>query len=209
MFGAVGRCLNRCLFLFGGVCRLFGVFVFQTFWLGTFGFLGRNVYKYGRFKGFMFDWFFGRRTKKLEDKTKEGFDSVKKDFERVGAWIKHLDQRDKRLFDFLNGLKIELASVREDIDGLREGLSLVDFETKNKQLLEKSAVLRKQTAVGGVQEPVQTAVQTGNFYDILNNFSANERLLIFTLANASEGMKLSYEDLARLLGKERSTIGGR
>ena len=156
----------------------------------------------------MFDWFFGRRTKKLEDKTKEGFDSVKKDFERVGAWIKHLDQRDKRLFDFLNGLKIELASVREDIDGLREGLSLVDFETKNKQLLEKSAVLRKQTAVGGVQEPVQTAVQTGNFYDILNNFSANERLLIFTLANASEGMKLSYEDLARLLGKERSTIRG-
>ena len=99
---------------------------------------------------------FGRRTKKLEDKTKEGFDSVKKDFERVGAWIKHLDQRDKRLFDFLNGLKIELASVREDIDGLREGLSLVDFETKtnscwknrrfyeNKQLLVVFKSLFKQ-----------------------------------------------------------------
>ncbi len=157
---------------------------------------------------FMFDWFFGGRARKLEDKTKEGFDSVKKDFERVGSWIKHLDQHDKQLFDLLNGLKMEIASIREDIDGLREGLSLVDFETKNKQLLKKSAVLRKQTAVESVQEAVQTPVQTGNFYDILNNLSANERLVIFALANATDGMKLSYEDLARLLGKERSTIRG-
>ena len=155
----------------------------------------------------MFDWFFGNRAKKLEDKAKEGFESVKRDFERVGTWVKHLDQQDKQLFDLLNGLKIELASIREDVDGLREGLSVVDFETKNKQLLKKSSVLRKQTTVENVQEAVQTPVQTGNFYDILNNFSANERLLIFTLANSSE-MKLSYEDLARLLGKERSTIRG-
>ena len=76
----------------------------------------------------MFDWFFGGRAKKLEDKTKEGFESVKKDFERVGAWVKHLDRQDKQLFDLLNSLKIELASTQEDIDGLREGISLVDFE---------------------------------------------------------------------------------
>ena len=205
---AVWECSNRCLFLFWGVCWVFGGVCLSNFLLCVFGLLGRNVYKYRGFRGFMFDWFFGGRAKKLEDKTKEGFESVKKDFERVGAWVKHLDRQDKQLFDLLNSLKIELASTQEDIDGLREGISLVDFETKNKQLLKKSAVLRKQTAVCGVQEPVQTAVQTGNFYDILNNFSSNERLLIFTLANVSEGMKLSYEDLARLLGKERSTIRG-
>jgi hypothetical protein len=85
----------------------------------------------------MFDWFFGVKVKKLEDKTKEGFDSVKRDYARVGEWIKHLDQHDKQLFDLLNGLKMEIASIREDIDGLREGISLVDFETKNKQLLKK------------------------------------------------------------------------
>ena len=69
-------------------------------------------------------------------------------------------------------------------------------------------VLNRQTAVQAVGKPVQTAVQTANFYENLQGLSSNERLLIFTLMNAEEGMKLSYEDLARLLGKERSTVRG-
>lgn len=191
--------------VFGGCL---GVFANMIIKIGLLCSTDRNIYKYRGFKVFMFDWFSGGRVKKLEDKTKEGFDSVKKDFERVGAWIKHLDQHDKQLFDLLNSLKTELSSIREEIDGLREGISLVEFGTENKQLFKKSENLRKQTAVVRVQEAVQTPVQTGNFYDILNNFSANERLVIFALANATDGMKLSYEDLARLLGKERSTIRG-
>ncbi|MEK6894083.1 MAG: hypothetical protein AABX10_01325, partial [Nanoarchaeota archaeon] len=56
------------------------------------------------------------------------------------------------------------------------------------------------------QEPVQTAVQTGNFHDILNGLSSNERMIVFTMMNTE--LKLSYEDIARLLGKERATIRG-
>ena len=173
-----------------------------------FGVLDRNVYKYGCFKGFMFGWFFRKRDGALEEKTKQGFDSVKKDLTRIGDWIKHLDGRDKQLFDLLSGLKLDLSSIRDEVDGLKEAVNLVDFESKNKQLLKKSGVLNKQTAVGLVVEPVQTAVQTGNLYNILQNLTSNERLLVFTLLNAGEGMKLSYEDLARLLGKERSTVRG-
>jgi hypothetical protein len=168
----------------------------------------RKVYKYRGFKVFMFGWIFGNKDKKLEEATKHGFSGVKKDLEKVGSWIKHLDTHDKQLFDEINSLKLDLATVREEIESLREGLSLVDFEAKNKQLFKKTGVLDKQTAVEDVEEDVQTPVQTGNLYAILNQLSANERLLIFTLLNAGEGLKLSYEDLARLLGKERSTVRG-
>lgn len=156
----------------------------------------------------MFDWFFKKRDKKVDDKVKSGFEAVKKDFDKAAAWIKHLDERDKQLFDAINSLRVDLSSVQDDVSALREAVDLASFSEKNKQLFKKTAVLQKQTAVLDVEEPVQTAVQTGNLYEILNNFSSNERLILFTLMNADEGMKLSYEDLARLLGKERSTIRG-
>ena len=156
----------------------------------------------------MFEWFFGKRGRGIEEKTKEGFETVRKDFEKVGAWVKHLDAKDKQLLDLIQGLKIEISSIKEDIDGLREAVDITNFAEKNKQLFEKTGVGRKQGAVYAVQESVQTPVQTGSLYDILNNLTSNERLVVFALLNAGEGMKLSYEDIARLLGKERSTIRG-
>ncbi|MEI6849584.1 MAG: hypothetical protein WCK29_00955 [archaeon] len=154
----------------------------------------------------MLDWLFKKKENKLEEKTQEGFNSVKKDIDAVGKWIKYLDGRDKQVFDVLNELKLELASIKDEIESLREGVDVVSEGDKNKQVFKKSAVLGKQTAVEAVDIAVQTAVQTGNFYEILKNLSANERLLIFTLMNSE--MKLSYEDLALLLGKERSTVRG-
>ena len=155
-------------------------------------------------------WFFGvkKRVEGLEKETKKSFDSVKKDFEKIGVWIKHLDGKDKQLFDILNELKLDLSSIKDEVSSVKEAISLIDFEMKNKQLSKKTAVWNKQGAVYGVEKAVQTPVQTGNFYDILQGLSANERLLVLTLLNAGDGMKLSYEDLARLLGKERSTVRG-
>lgn len=205
-----------------GVCRCFYLFkqlfvfirgVFKAclpvcfsclFFLRT----DQNIYICRRFIHNMFDWFFKKKDKHPAESVKKGFDAVKKDFDKVGTWIKHLDEHDKQLFDAINSLKSEISSIRDEIEGLREGLSVVDFEVKNKQLLKKTGVSQKQTAVEDVQEDVQTPVQTGNLYQVLNDLSANERLLIFTLMNAGEGLKLSYEDLARLLGKERSTVRG-
>ena len=154
----------------------------------------------------MFEWLLGKRDKQLEEKTQEGFNSVKRDMDTIGKWIKHLDSRDKQLFDVLNELKLELSSVQEEIGSMREGLEIVSNGVENKQVFEKTAVGSKQTAVEVVDKAVQTAVQTGNFYDIFRNLTANERALIFTLMNSH--LKLSYEDLALLLGKERSTVRG-
>jgi len=60
----------------------------------------------------------------------------------------------------------------------------------------------KQTTSSSVQTVVQTGVQT----DILSNFTIMERGIIWALLNSD--MKLSYEDLASLLGKSKSTIRG-
>ncbi|MEK6908426.1 MAG: hypothetical protein AABX23_00035 [Nanoarchaeota archaeon] len=147
-----------------------------------------------------------KKVKKLESETKKSFSEVRKDFEGVSKWIKHLNNSDKQLFDLVNDLKIELSSIKDDVDGLKEAVSLTNLAVENKQVFKKTAVLDKQEAVYDVVEPVQTPVQTGNFHDILNGLSSNERVIVFTLMNTE--LKLSYEDIARLLGKERATIRG-
>jgi uncharacterized protein YoxC len=156
----------------------------------------------------MFGWLFGHKEKRVEQETKKSFNAVKQDISGLIRWVKHLDNKDKQLFDVVNELKDEISSIRDEISGLREGIDLAVESQKGKQLFEKKAVFEKQTAVEGVQNDVQTPVQTGNFYEILRSLTNNERLLVFTLLNAGEGMKLSYEDLALLLGKEKATIRG-
>jgi predicted transcriptional regulator len=154
----------------------------------------------------MFGWLFKKKNEEFEEKTKEAFTGVKKDMDVVSKWIKHLNTQDKQLLDSINEIKIELSSIRDEIEGVREGLDLIGENEKNKQVFRKMGVLNKQTGVLNVEDDVQTPVQTGSFYEILKGLSSNERMLIFTLMNSD--MKLSYEDLAMLLGKERSTVRG-
>ncbi len=63
-------------------------------------------------------------------------------------------------------------------------------------------ILNKQTGVYAVQTGVQTGVQTPN----LDSFSVSERAILWVLLNTE--MKLSYDDIASVLGKERSTVRG-
>jgi hypothetical protein len=156
----------------------------------------------------MFEWLFGKRNKTFEEETKRAFSEVRDDMNKVGKWLKHLDGQDKQLFETISELKQGLSTIKEDILRLREQALEGDGLLEGKQVFKKLPVFGKQTAVEPVEIGVQTPVQTGNIYEILKGLSANERLLIFTLMNAEEGMKLSYEDLAMLLGKERATIRG-
>jgi len=151
-------------------------------------------------------WTSKKKVKDLEKKTQDGFSAMKKDIESIGAWIKHLDNQNKQLFDFISTFHGDLSSMNDELASLREGVELISNERENKQLFQKLPVLDKQTGVDDVQKVVQTAVQTDNLHGILKNLTANERLLVFTLLNSD--MKLSYEDLSLLLGKERSTIRG-
>ena len=154
----------------------------------------------------MFKWLFSNKYKKLEEKIHEGFSNVKNDIDSMVKWIKHLNKKDKQLFDLIFTIKEELSSIRDETSSLRESLDIMSEERKNKQSFKKLPIFDKQTTVYDDEKVVQTVVQTDNLYGILKRLSSNERLLVFTLLNSD--LKLSYEDLALLLGKERSTIRG-
>ena len=84
----------------------------------------------------MFGWFSGKKeVKRVEEDTKRGFESVKKDITAVTGWIKHLDsERDLQKKD-IREVKEVLATVQEELDGIKNVLSIMN-ELKNKQVLK-------------------------------------------------------------------------
>lgn len=151
----------------------------------------------------MFNWFFKKKeVEEIKDETKKGFNLVKKDLDHVGKWIKHLhSEKDLHKKD-LEDLKEILSTVQEDLEVLKNMAFINQSLKPNKVFKTAVGVFDKQTAVGGVQTAVQTGVQTP-FFD---QFSTIERSTIWVLLNTD--MKLSYEDIAAILGKEKTTIRG-
>ncbi|MBM3232873.1 hypothetical protein FJZ18_01770 [Candidatus Pacearchaeota archaeon] len=154
----------------------------------------------------MFGWLFKNREKENGDEIRESFSAVKKDMDVVGKWIKHLDGADKQLFSILNSIKSDLSNIKNEIGIIREEVDAMKEGHNHQQVFENLPVLGKQTGDEDVYTAVQTPVQTGNFYEIFKGLTPHERALIFTLMNSD--LKLSYEDLALLMGKEKSTVRG-
>jgi len=140
-----------------------------------------------------------REVEQLKQAVQTGFNSSKQDINSLGTWVKHLDTEDSKLKDDIFDLHEELASVKEELESLKNILSIVGERPVFKQ---RQTVFSKQTAVSGVLNGVQTAVQT----TFLDNLSTTERAIIFVLLNSD--MKLSYEDLAAMLGKDKATVRG-
>jgi hypothetical protein len=143
-----------------------------------------------------------KEIEQIREETKKGFESVKNDIVSVSGWIKHLDSEKENQNNEIGELKEILSSIQEEMEGLKNIVSVMN-DLKPKQVFKTpSQVFNKQTAVLPVQTGVQTAVQTPN----LDIFSITERAIIWVLLNSD--MKLSYDDIAAMLGKERSTIRG-
>ncbi len=151
----------------------------------------------------MFGWFSRKKeVEQVKEDTKKGFEFVKKDISAVSGWIKHLDSEKEIQKKDIEEIKEVLSSVQEELEGMKNIVSLMN-DMKPKQLFKtERRVFNKQTPVLPVQTGVQTGVQTPK----LEQFSVTERAILWILLNSD--MKLSYDDLAAMLGKERSTIRG-
>ena len=151
----------------------------------------------------MFGWFSRKKeVEQIREETKKGFENVKKDITSVSGWIKHLDSEKEMQKKDISEIKDFLSSIQEEIEGLKNVVSVIN-DLKPKQAFKTNKQLsNKQTGVYAVQTGVQTSVQTPN----LDQFSITEKAIIWVLLNTD--MKLSYDDLAAMLGKERSTIRG-
>ena len=151
----------------------------------------------------MFNWLFKKkRIEKIEEDTKKGFEDVKKDINSVSGWIKHLDSEKNMQKNEIEDVKEDLSTIKEEIEGLKNMISIMGNTQKQQVFKTPKQLFKQQTGVQGVQTAVQTGVQTPN----LDNFSITERAIIWVLLTAD--MKLSYEDIAAMLGKEKSTIRG-
>lgn len=164
----------------------------------------------------MFEWLFGKKrgVEDVKEETRRGFSSVKEDINKANAWIKHLGKQDDELKTQLFLIKEELSSIKEELEEVKNAVSFHDIEVYKKFGQSQTARLNKQTAVYGVRDGVQTAVQTANFNKFsgglnfldMSKLSVMERAIIMVLLNTD--LKLSYDDLAAMLGKDRSTIRG-
>ena len=151
----------------------------------------------------MFGWLFGKKeVERLKEDTKKGFESVKKDIDSVGTWIKHLDSEKNSQKKEIDEIKEVLSSLQTDLEGMKNVVSIMNELGPGRKNQTTKQVFDKQTAVYAVQTGVQTGVQTPNF----DQFSVTERAILWVLLNSD--LKLGYDDLAAMLGKERSTIRG-
>ena len=151
----------------------------------------------------MFGWIFRKKeVEQLKDDTKKGFEAVKKDVSSVTEWIKHLGSENDSQKEDIIEIKEVLSSVNEELEGLKNIVNIMN-EAQTQGVFKTPKLKKdKQPAVYAVQTGVQTAVQTPN----LDDFSITERAILWILLNTD--MKLSYHDLAAMLGKEKSTIRG-
>jgi biotin operon repressor len=152
----------------------------------------------------MLEWLFGKKksVEKLEEDVQNSFSLVKDDIDKIGSWIKHLHKQDQGHQEDINSVKDDLSTIKRELESLKDVMSMADERVVKQLFKTPRAVLKQQRAVEAVQIPVQTPVQTG----VLDSFSMMERALFAIMLNSD--LKLSYDDLAVMLGKSRATIRG-
>tara|TARA_Y100000310_G_scaffold345856_1_gene471531 strand:- start:12852 stop:13463 length:612 start_codon:yes stop_codon:yes gene_type:complete len=151
----------------------------------------------------MFDLFGSKkRVNNLKKDIEESFSHVKKDFYKVGEWIKHLDGKHGNHSNEITKINDQLLDVQKNIIEIKDFISFFGPQLSKDLSKQTQTGVVKHTHSPLVQTPVQTPVQT----DILENLTVMERVIVWTLLNAE--INLSYEDLAALLGKDKSTIRG-
>lgn len=138
----------------------------------------------------------------LKGEVKQAFSGVKNDLKNASDWITHLNTRDKHHQSSVEDLHDRLSTMEGEISEMKTFIAFFSTKMSKQMFKQRQTGVYKQTAVEGVQTGVQTAVQSS----FLHNLSVMERAIVWTLLNTD--MRLSCEDMAVILNKERSTIRG-
>ena len=138
--------------------------------------------------------------KKKDEEIKTSFNAVKQDVSKISTWIRHLNTKTEHHDSEIGKISEKIDKVSQDIDDIKSFISFFDTRMASRVFRTKSTGVDKHLGVEGVQTPVYTAVQTA----FLRGLTSNERIILWILLNSN--MKLSCEDIAALLGKDRSTV---
>jgi hypothetical protein len=121
--------------------------------------------------------------------------------QNISKWIKHFDDFKDEHSEKIQGMDARLRAIEMLLENLKHQKNFLALEGVSKQ----TPVRLKQTSVG-VQTPVQTGVQTSNLSYSLRSLTMMERALVWTLLNTD--LKLNYNDLSLVMGKNKSTVRG-
>ncbi len=168
----------------------------------------------------MFEWLFGNRkeVEEVKEETQKAFDAVKKDIANVGRWIKHLHGKDHERHsqisehhELISGFDARFTSIENELAEMKALVSVLQEDFSAGLFKQPSTAVYKHTAVQAVEKPVETAVYLpveasflGYSSSPLTQLTSMERAIVYVLLNSE--LKLSYEDLAVMLGKDRSTL---
>ena len=151
----------------------------------------------------MFGWF-SKKVKKDEfyshkQAVQTALNSAKQDVQNLNKWVGHLNNTDSGIKQDIDDIFEEISTIKSEFEDLKNVVSILGNPKLFKQ---RQTAGYKQTAVQAVQNGVQTAVQSS----FLDRLSITERAIVMILLNTD--MKLSYDDLAAMMGKDRATIRG-
>jgi len=145
-------------------------------------------------------WLFGKKRdviKEIHFKLDNSFSNIKKDFTKVSTWVTHLEDHRKRHDERLSRIEGKVAIFEELIQKLQEK---EDFNQVFKH--KQTDCLNKQ--------PFKRVFKRGEIDDqtemssILSSLTVMERAAVWVLLNTE--LKLSYEDMAVTLGKNKNTM---
>ncbi|MEK6974238.1 MAG: hypothetical protein AABW41_03320 [Nanoarchaeota archaeon] len=152
---------------------------------------------------------FDKKFRNLHKNLNGSFSNIKKDMENFGKWVTHLENHRNHHYSKIEELEKRVYLMEKMLEDVKYGNEFVQIPIASKH--KQTAIRFKQTAVG-VQTAVQTGIQTANFperyelVDILRSLTVMERAVLWTLLNTD--LKMSYDDLSILLGKDKSTLRG-
>jgi seryl-tRNA synthetase len=154
----------------------------------------------------MFGWLFKKEEKKEFEQhrgaVQTALNSVKQDMTSISKWIKHLDGQDSEIKKDVESLMDEITSIKNELAEIKEMV-------KEEKPVEISPIFKRQQTAVDKQTPVydvQTAVQTTVQAAFFTKLSVSEKAIVGILMNSE--LKLSYEDLAAMMGKDTTTIRG-
>lgn len=144
-------------------------------------------------------WFFRKKENKINERFFEfnekidcSFSNVKNDIENIGKWINHFHDKHKGHESEFENIKFRVGNVEKTVEDIWTAV----------QTAVQTGRLSKQPQTDS--RPKQMSVQEN--LQNLRNLTVTERAVVWVLLNTD--LKMSYEDLCMILGKDKSTLRG-
>ena len=149
----------------------------------------------------------------LHSSLNESFSRIKEDMHGVGEWINHLNETKEHHHEKIRDLDIRLRVIEEFMNDLMEQSPLEEVsDDLSKQLSKQEQTAVRLNQTGGLSKRLSkqlskqpNSIQT-DLEESLYSLTTMERTVVWSLLNTD--LLLNYEDLSRILGKDKSTVRG-